>query len=146
MILQPPQTRKQVSHYPADSSNIVIPNWSAIEASFLHLTPRQQLKELAACLARLKSWVQNSVDRREVVSVLLEESLLYLFLIQLNSELNNVELYQLQDLLEDWKQNWVNSWDNPSQIANIADVASSWSVRVLDMCGLLEPEFISASS
>ncbi|QIR37139.1 hypothetical protein HCG51_10655 [Tolypothrix sp. PCC 7910] len=120
-----------------------MPNWSAIEASFLHLTQPQQLRELAACLARLKSWVKNSA-KGEIVPVLLEESLLYLSLIQQNSEVNNVELNQLIEVLQDWKLNWVNTWSESTQSANMADCASTWSVRVLDMSGLLTNQSISA--
>lgn len=37
-----------------------MPNWSAIEASFVNQTHAQQLGELAACLARLNSWLEKS--------------------------------------------------------------------------------------
>jgi len=116
-----------------------MPNWSAIEASFLPLSQPQQLGELASSLARLKSWVQSS-DCHQVVLVLLEESLLYLSLIQQNSEINNVELNQLQNVLQDWQRNWDSIKDKPTQIANIADVASNWSVQILDTadCALIE--------
>ncbi len=120
-----------------------MPDWSAIETSFLHQSHEQQLGELAASLARLKSWLQNSANY-ELVAVLLSESLLYLSLIQRESELNNVELNQLKDLLQNWKQNWVNVWDNSTETANIADVASTWSQRVLSMSGLLTSESMSA--
>ncbi|MBD2471409.1 hypothetical protein [Nostoc sp. FACHB-145] len=120
-----------------------MPNWRIIEASFLHLTQPQQLGELAACLARLKSWVQNSA-KREIVPVLLEESLLYLSLIQQNSEINHVELNQLQDTLQNWKLNWVSICDESTQTANITDVASTWSERVLAMSGLLTSQSMSA--
>ncbi|MEA5502365.1 hypothetical protein VB735_04420 [Halotia wernerae UHCC 0503] len=120
-----------------------MPNWSAIETSFLRQTHAQQLGELAASLARLKSWSQKSANR-ELVPLLLEESLLYLSLIQRESEINKVELNQLQDLLQDWKQNGVNVWDNSTETANIAAVASNWSQRVLSMSGLLTSESMSA--
>jgi hypothetical protein len=116
-----------------------MPNWSVIEASFLHQTHAQQLGELAASLARLKSWSQKSASR-ELVPVLLSESLLYLCLIQRESEINNVELNQLQDLL----QNWINVGDNSMETANIADVASTWSQRVLEMSSLLNSESMIA--
>ncbi|MEH1928119.1 hypothetical protein [Nostoc sp.] len=40
-----------------------MPNWSAIEASFLRQPHAQQLGELAASLARLNSWSQKSAIR-----------------------------------------------------------------------------------
>jgi len=119
-----------------------MPDWSAIEASFLHQPHPQQLGELAASLARLKSWLQKSASQ-QVVPVLLSESLLYLSLIQRESQINS-ELDQLQGLLQDWKQNWVNTWHNSTETANIADVASTWSQRVLAMSGVLTSESMSA--
>jgi hypothetical protein len=119
-----------------------MPNWRVIEASFLRLPHTQQLGELAASLARIKSWSQSSANR-EVVPVLLEESLLYLSLIQGESQINS-ELDQLQGLLQDWKQNWLNIWGNSTETANIADVASTWSEKVLGMSGLLTSQSMSA--
>ncbi|MHC5771784.1 MAG: hypothetical protein ACYTXI_40945, partial [Nostoc sp.] len=100
------------------------------------LTQPQQLGELASSLAHLKSWVQSS-DCNQVIPVLLDESLLYLSLIQQNSEIYNVELNQLQDLLQDWQRNWDTIKEQSSQRVSIADVASNWSERVLNMSGLL---------
>ena len=71
---------------------------------------------------------------------MLSESLLYMSLIQQKSEINNVELNQLQDLL----QNWINGWDKSMEVTDIASVASTWSQRVLEMSGLLASESISA--
>src|SRR5437773_683642 len=104
-----------------------MPNWSAIETSFLRQPHAQQLGELAASLARLNSWSQKSAIR-ELVPILLSESLLYVSLIQQKSEINNVELNQLQDLL----QNWINVWDTSMEITDITSVASTWSQRVLE--------------
>ncbi|WP_341532146.1 hypothetical protein WKK05_39980 (plasmid) [Nostoc sp. UHCC 0302] len=119
-----------------------MPNWSAIEASFLNLPHAQQLGELAATLARLNSWSQKSASL-EVVPVLLDESLLYLSLIQRESQINS-ELDQLQGLLQGWKQNWLNIGNNSHETANIADIAFTWSQRVLNMSGLLTSESMSA--
>jgi hypothetical protein len=94
-----------------------MPNWSAIEASFLRQPYAQQMGELVASLARLNSWSQKSASR-ELVPVLLSESFLYLSLIQQKSEMNNVELNQLQDLL----QNWLNIWDKSTNATSIGDV------------------------
>ncbi|MBE9035658.1 hypothetical protein [aff. Roholtiella sp. LEGE 12411] len=119
-----------------------MPNWSTIEANFSQIPHAQQLGELASSLARLKSWLHNSANR-EVVPVLLEEGLLYLSLIQGESQINS-ELDQLQGLLQDWKRNWVNIWGNSTETANIADVASAWSKKVLGMSGLLTSQSMSA--
>jgi hypothetical protein len=119
-----------------------MPNWSAIEASFLNLPHAQQLGELAATLTRLNSWSQKSTSQ-EIVPILLDESLLYLSLLHRESQINN-ELDQLQGLLQDWKLNWVNIWSNSTETSNIADIASAWSEQVLGMSGLLTSESMSA--
>ncbi|OUL36909.1 hypothetical protein BV372_04525 [Nostoc sp. T09] len=113
-----------------------MPNWSVIEASFLRQSYPQQLGELAASLARLKSWCQKNASR-ELIPVLLSENLLYVNLLQQESHINNVELTQLQELLQNWLQDWVTICDKPTEIASLADVAATWSKRVLDMSGLL---------
>lgn len=120
-----------------------MPNWSAIKASFLALDQPHQLGELASSLAHLKSWVQSN-DCHQVVPVVLEESLLYLSFIQQNTQINHGELNQLQDVLQDWQRNWDNIKSQSIQTTNIADVASHWSERVLDMSGLLSSQSISA--
>lgn len=109
-----------------------MPNWNAIEASFLNQPMPQQLGELAASLARLKSWSQKNA-LCEIVPVLLSENLLYVNLLQQQSHPHHAELTQLQGLL----QGWVNQVNNSTEIANLAPIAATWSERVLDMSGLL---------
>ncbi len=109
-----------------------MPNWNAIEASFLNQPMPQQLGELAGSLARLKSWSQKNASR-EIVPVLLKESLLYVNLLQQQNHPHRVELAQLQELL----QRWVNQGDKLTEVANIASIAATWSARVLGMSGLL---------
>lgn len=116
-----------------------MPNWSAIKASFLALDQPHQLGELASSLAHLKSWVQSS-DSHQVVPVVLDESLLYLSLIQQNTQIYNGELNQLQFVLQDWQRNWDNIQSLCSQTTKIADVASGWSERILDLSGLLSSQ------
>ncbi|MDR9900272.1 hypothetical protein G7B40_037845 [Aetokthonos hydrillicola Thurmond2011] len=109
-----------------------MPKWKAIEASFLNQSYPQQLGELAASLARLKSWSQKKASR-EIVPVLLQENLLYVNLLQKQNHANNVELTQLQELL----QGWVNQGDKLTEVGNLAEISATWSGRVLDMSGLL---------
>ncbi|WP_084763083.1 MULTISPECIES: hypothetical protein [Nostocales] len=115
----------------------MMPNWNAIESSFLRQPHPQQLGELASSLARLKSWCQKNANQ-EVVPVLLEESLLYIELI-LRSDYTNdaTELTQIQDMLRGWQHNWSIICDNPTETATLAAKAATWSERVLDMSGLL---------
>ncbi len=109
-----------------------MPNWNAIEVSFLNKPYPQQLGELAGSLARLKSWSQKNASG-EIVPVLLKESLLYVNLLQKQNHSHHVELAQLQELL----QGWVNQADHSTEVANLAPIAATWSERVLDMSGLL---------
>ena len=78
-----------------------MPNWNAIEASFLNQQMSQQLGELAASLARLKSWSKNNASSR-IIPVLLSENLLYINLLQKQNHPYHVELTQLQGLLQRW--------------------------------------------
>ncbi|MBN3926706.1 hypothetical protein [Nostoc sp. NMS4] len=55
--------QRKIIFYPAVARRILMPNWSAIEASFLHLTQPQQLGELASSLAHLKSWGSQTPGR-----------------------------------------------------------------------------------
>lgn len=111
-----------------------MPNWSAIEASFLRQPYPQQLGELAASLARLKSWSQKRASR-EIVPVLLEENLLYVRLIQEQND--NAQLSQIHDLLIEWQRDWSSLCDRSTEIANLAKIADAWSECVLDMSGLV---------
>jgi hypothetical protein len=111
-----------------------MPKWNAIEASFLRQSHEQQLGELASSLARLKSWSQKKASR-EIVPVLLEENLLYVRLLQRQS--NIAQLSQIEDLLIGWQRDWSSICDLPTEIANLASAAAAWSDRVLDMSGLL---------
>ncbi|MDJ0674453.1 MAG: hypothetical protein QNJ36_03460 [Calothrix sp. MO_167.B42] len=109
-----------------------MPNWKAIEASFLNRPYPQQLGELAGSLARLVSWSQKNASR-EIVPVLLKESLLYVNLLQKHNHPHCVELAQLQELL----QGWINQVNKSNEVENIASIAPIWSARVLDMSGIL---------
>jgi hypothetical protein len=111
-----------------------MPNWSAIETSFLRQPYPQQLGELASSLARLKSWSQKNATR-EIVPVLLEENLLYVKLIQQQG--TGAQLSQIQDLLIAWQQNWSSICSSSTEVAGLAELAATWSERVLDMSGLL---------
>ncbi|AUT03660.1 hypothetical protein CLI64_26515 [Nostoc sp. CENA543] len=120
-----------------------MPNWSAIEASFVNQTHAQQLGELAACLARLNSWLEKSANR-DLVPLLIEESLVYLSLIKQKNEINNFEFNELQNSLQTWKQEWLNIWDKPKETAHIRVTVSNWSQQILDMSGLLTSKSMSA--
>ncbi|NJN11531.1 MAG: hypothetical protein HC815_27575 [Richelia sp. RM1_1_1] len=104
-----------------------MPNWNAIETSFSNQPMPQQFGELAASLARLKSWSQKNASS-EIVPLLLKESLLYINLLQKQNHPHHVELTQLQKLL----QEWINQGNTV-----VINIAATWSERVLNMSGLL---------
>jgi hypothetical protein len=110
----------------------MMPNWNAIETSFLNQPYPQQLGELAASLARLRSWNEKKA-RCEIIPVLLSENLLYVNLLQKQNHPHSVELSQLQELI----QSWVNQGEKLTETINITPIAATWSARVLNMSGLL---------
>lgn len=113
-----------------------MPNWNLIEEGFLKLSHQMQLGELASCLARIKAWSLTGVLNREVVSVIIDEAILYTSLIQQESPIN--ELAQLQQQLQDWRHSWSTTSISDADISNISTTSATWSDRLLDMSGLLQ--------
>lgn len=114
-----------------------MPDWRAIEASFLRQPQANRLGELAASLARIKSRCQNPANQ-DLVAAFIEESLFFVGLIIPDTDTDKAgELNQLQSQLREWQQDWSNIWASPTERANIAAIASTWSEQVLGMSGLL---------
>ncbi|BAZ09869.1 hypothetical protein NIES4071_16830 [Calothrix sp. NIES-4071] len=113
-----------------------MPNWNLIEEGFLKLTHQMQLGELASCLARIKAWSLTGVLNREVVSIILDEAILYTSLLE--RENPTTELAQLQQLLQDWRHSWLTISVSDADILNISAKSAAWSDRLLDMSGLLQ--------
>lgn len=114
-----------------------MPDWRAIEASFLRQPKANRLGELAASLARIKSRCQNPANQ-DLVAAFIEESLFFIGLIIPDTDTEKAgELNQLQSQLREWQQDWSNIWASSTERANIAAIASTWSEQVLSMSGLL---------
>ncbi|BDA76144.1 hypothetical protein CAL7716_103100 (plasmid) [Calothrix sp. PCC 7716] len=113
-----------------------MPDWTSIEKSFLCISHQRQLGELASSLSRFKAWALAGQANREVASVVLDESILYLSLIQKESLIP--ELSELQKLLLQARHNWSTITSNEAELLKVTEMSATWSKKVLDMSGLLE--------
>lgn len=112
-------------------------DWSTMRERYLREKLPNRLGELAANLARIKSFSSN-IQNRDAVESLIEESK---FLIEWTAMDAGVdiaaELVELQVQLARWQWRWASIWADASQRTNIAQLALIWSERVLEMSGLL---------
>ncbi|OKH42936.1 hypothetical protein NIES2101_32005 [Calothrix sp. HK-06] len=113
-----------------------MPDWTSIEKSFLRISRQRQLGELASSLSRFKSWALAGEANREVASVVLDESILYVSLLQKESSIP--ELSELQRQLLQARQNWLTITSNEAELLKVTEMSATWSEKVLDMSGLLE--------
>ena len=113
-----------------------MPDWTSIEKSFLRINRQRQLGELASSLSRLKGWLLTGKANREVASVILDESILYVSLIQKESLI--AELTELEKQLLSWRTSWSSICLKETEINNVSLMSANWSERVLDISGLLE--------
>lgn len=113
-----------------------MPDWDKIEKSFLSTNRQRQLGELASSLSRFKGWLLAGEANREVASVILDESILYVSLIQ--KETFIPELSSLETLLQSWRENWSTITNSRAEIQQITLTSATWSEQILDMSGLLE--------
>lgn len=113
-----------------------MPDWIKIEKSFLHISRQRQLGELASSLSRFKSWALAGQANREVASVVLDESILYVSLLQKESFIP--ELSELQKQLLQVRQNWSTITNDEAELLKVTEISANWSEQVLDMSGLLE--------
>ena len=112
-----------------------MPDWNAIEKSFLRIGRQQQLGELASALSRFKGWLLLGSANREVASVILDESILYVSL--LIKEGMNSEFNELHSSLLTWRGNWSTITEQEAEMNKISQTSANWSEKVLDMSGLL---------
>lgn len=111
-----------------------MPDWIKIEKSFLRLGRQQQLGELASGLSRFKGWLLLGSVNHEVASVILDESILYVSLLQQES----AEFNELHQQLLSWRHNWSAITEQEAELRQIAEMSATWSNKVLEMSGLLE--------
>lgn len=112
-------------------------DWTCIRERYLRDELPVRLGELAANLARVKSFSGNPRNR-DVVATLLEESKCFIEWTARDARPDvQAELVELQIKLARWEQAWARIWADPSQRAAVAEQAGRWSQRVLEMPGLL---------
>ena len=118
-------------------------NWTAIQERSLRETVSNRLGELAANLARIKSFANNDLNRDAVAS-LIEESKFFIEWTAVDAGIDQAaELVELQIQLARWQLGWLNIWADNAQRMKVAEQAQVWSDRVLEMSGLLSESVTS---
>lgn len=96
-----------------------------------------RLGGLAANLSRIKSFSRHEANQNAVES-LLDESRFFIEWTARDTEIETAaELVELQIQLSRWKKNWSIIWKDAKQRHQIAEQASPWSKRVLELSELL---------
>ena len=112
-------------------------NWIALKERYLRDKLPIRLGNLASNLARIKSQCQD-VANRESGEMLLQESKYFIEWTAAEAEVETAaQLVELQIQLARWQYRWATIWDDSQQRMMVAQQASIWSERVLDMSGLL---------
>lgn len=112
-------------------------DWTSRQKCYLCETVPNRLGELAANLARIKSFSSNDLNQDAVVS-LIEESKFLIEWTAMDAGIDRAaELIELQVQLAHWQLKWSRIWANPVQRMQAAAQAKIWSDRVLEMSGLL---------
>ncbi|BDA72398.1 hypothetical protein CAL7716_065640 [Calothrix sp. PCC 7716] len=114
----------------------MMPDWNSIEKSFLRISRKKQLGELASSLSRFKGWLLLGSANREVASVILDESILYVSLLM--KEGMDSEFHELHSTLLAWHHNWSTITEQEAELIKIAEISAIESEKVLEMSGLLE--------
>ena len=110
---------------------------AAIRERYLRDGAPVRLGGLAANLSRIKSFVKRDAGRDALESVI-NKSKFFIEWTAADTESDvAVELVGLQVQLARWQRNWADIWTDPSQRGSVAEQASAWSNRVLEMSGLL---------
>lgn len=98
-----------------------------------------RLGGLAANLARVKSFSRNDANQRAVFD-LFEESKFFIEWTALDAEMNTtLELIELQLEIATWQYRWQENWTDVRKRDAFASKAASWSRRLLERSGLLNP-------
>lgn len=112
-------------------------DWTATQERYLREPLPNRLGELAANLARIKSFSSHNLNRDAVAS-LIEESKFFIEWTAVDAGVDRaVELIELQVQLARWQLNWSSLWADSEQRMEVAEQAKLWSDRALEMSGLL---------
>ena len=110
---------------------------SAIQERYLRDTLPVRLGGLAANLSRIKSFAAHDASR-DAVENLIDESKYFIEWTAAEAEVEvSAELVELQIQLARWQCQWAQIWPDPVRRRQVAEGASVWSKRVLEMSGLL---------
>ncbi len=113
---------------------------------YLHESVPTRLGELAANLARIRSFSNNDLNR-DPVAHLIEETKFFIEWTAIDAGIDiAAELVELQVQLARWQLSWSKIWADDAQRTKVAEQAKVWADRVVEMSGLLSEPVISALS
>ncbi len=112
-------------------------NSHVIRERYLQDDVPTRLGGLAANLSRIKSFSSHAANR-EAVERLLDESRFFIEWTAAEAGIDiAAELVELQIQLAGWKRHWASIWEDINLRHQIAEQASQWSRRILELSGLL---------
>ena len=114
---------------------------SAIQVRYLRDTLPVRLGGLAENLSRIRSFAAHD-SSRDAVESLIDESKYFIEWTAAEAEAEaevevSAELIELQIQFAQWQCQWVQIWSDPVRRRQVAERASVWSKRVLELSGLL---------
>ena len=110
---------------------------SAVRERYLRDALPTRLGGLAANLSRIKSFAAHDASR-DAVEGLIDESKFFIEWTAAEAASETAaELVQLQLHLARWQCQWAQIWPDPVRRKQVAEESSLWSVRVLELSGLL---------
>lgn len=108
-------------------------DWTAKQERYRLEPLPNRLGELAANLARIKSFSSHDLNQDAVAS-LIEESKFFIEWTAMDASIDHAaELVELQVQLARWQLNWSSLWADREQRMKVAEQAKHWSDRVLEM-------------
>ncbi len=112
-------------------------DWTMMQERYLGETLPIRLGELAANLARIKSFSSN-IQNGDAVKSLIEESKFFIEWTAMDVGIDGAaELVEMQVKLAQWQLAWSSIWTNDTQRIKVAEQAKIWSERVLEISGWL---------
>ncbi|MDO8585515.1 MAG: hypothetical protein Q7T82_00590 [Armatimonadota bacterium] len=96
-----------------------------------------RLGGLAANLRRMRSFCEHEANQ-SIVANLMDESKFFIEWTASEAKIEvAAELVELQVQLACWQRQWADIWPNYERRRAMAEQSSEWSMRVLDLSGLL---------
>lgn len=121
-------------------------DWALIKERYLKDELPVRLGGLAANLGRVRSFAAQSTSG-EVVRSLLDECAHFIEWTAPEASIHTAsELVELQVELARWRRAWPDVWSNPEQREDLVTRAGLWSLRVLELSGLLASPKVVANA